>query len=338
MEEIAIQTIDLTKNFKDLVAVDHVSIEVKKGEIFGLLGPNGAGKTTLIRMLCTLASPTEGTAIVGGYDLRHNEDKIREDIGLVSEKMIMYDMLTPRENLKLFGKLYNIPKKKLKERIDELLKLVKMDKWGDKMINTFSTGMKQRINVIRALLNDPNILFLDEPTLGLDPQSTSELRTFIKEINQKNNTTIVLTTHMMVEADLLCDQIAIIDYGKIIAMDTSQNLKRKVVGADVLVIELEVANLTSDMVSILQKLGAVQQLTRLSDTKIRIQAIGDDAFDDIIDVVRKANGKITYIKDLEPTLEDVFLHLTGHEVRDEPSNSNLSNSRHFHRRRANRVR
>lgn len=338
MEEIAIQTIDLTKNFKDLVAVDHISIEVKKGEIFGLLGPNGAGKTTLIRMLCTLAAPTEGTAIVGGYDLRHDEDKIRENIGLVSEKMIMYDMLTPRENLKLFGKLYNIPKKKLEARIDELLKLVKMDKWGDKMINTFSTGMKQRINVIRALLNDPNILFLDEPTLGLDPQSTSELRSFIKEINLKNNTTIVLTTHMMVEADLLCDQIAIIDYGKIIALDTSQNLKRKVVGADVLVIELDVANLNNEMVLILQKLGAVQQLTRISDTKIRIQVKGDDAFDEIIDIVRKANGKITYIKDLEPTLEDVFLHMTGHEVRDEPSNSNLSSSRHFHRRRANRIR
>ena len=338
MEEIAIQTNDLTKNFKDLVAVDHISVKVKKGEIFGLLGPNGAGKTTLIRMLCTLATPTEGSATVAGYDLRHNEDKIRENIGLVSEKMIMYDMLTPRENLKLFGKLYNIPKKKLEARIDELLKLVKMDKWGDKMINTFSTGMKQRINVIRALLNEPKILFLDEPTLGLDPQSTSELRAFIKEINHKNNTTIVLTTHMMVEADLLCDQIAIIDYGKIIALDTSQNLKHMVVGADISVMELEIANLNNEMVSILQQLGVVQQVTRISDTKIRIQAKGDDAFDDVIDAVREAQGKITYIRDLEPTLEDVFLHMTGHQVRDEPSESNSSNARRFHRRRANRIR
>jgi ABC-2 type transport system ATP-binding protein len=338
MEEIAIQTNNLTKNFKDLVAVDHISVKVKKGEIFGLLGPNGAGKTTLIRMLCTLATPTEGTATVAGYDLRHNEDKIRENIGLVSEKMIMYDMLTPRENLKLFGKLYNIPKKKLEARIGELLKLVKMDKWGDKMINTFSTGMKQRINVIRALLNEPKILFLDEPTLGLDPQSTSELRAFIKEINHKNNTTIVLTTHMMVEADLLCDQIAIIDYGKIIALDTSQNLKHMVIGADISVMELEIANLNNEMVSILQQLGVVQQVTRISDTKIRIQAKGDDAFDDVIDAVREAQGKITYIRDLEPTLEDVFLHMTGHQVRDEPSESNSSNARRFHRRRANRIR
>ncbi|MFX1498239.1 MAG: ABC transporter ATP-binding protein [Promethearchaeota archaeon] len=338
MEEIAIQTINLTKKFKDLVAVDHVSVKVKTGEIFGLLGPNGAGKTTLIRMLCTLAEPTEGTAMIAGYDLRHDENKIRENIGLVSEKMIMYDMLTPRENLKLFGKLYNIPKKKLKARIDELLKLVKMQKWGDKMISTFSTGMKQRINVIRALLNEPHILFLDEPTLGLDPQSTSELRSFIKEINNKNKTTIVLTTHMMVEADLLCDQIAIIDFGKIIALDTSENLKRMVIGADVSLMEIEIANLDNEMVSILQKLAVVQQLTRISDTKIKIQAKGDDAFDDVIDIVRKLNGKITYIKDLEPTLEDVFLHMTGHEVRDEPSESNLSNVRRFHRRRASRVR
>ncbi len=338
MEEIAIQTFDLTKRFKDLVAVDHVSIKVKKGEIFGLLGPNGAGKTTFIRMLCTLATPTEGTAMIADYDLLHDEDKIRENIGLVSEKMIMYDMLTPRENLKLFGKLYNIPKKKLKTRIDELLKLVKMDKWGDKLINTFSTGMKQRINVIRALLNDPHILFLDEPTLGLDPQSTSELRMFIKEINHKNNTTIVLTTHMMVEADLLCDRIAIIDYGKIIALNTSENLKHKVVGAEVLVLELEIANLNNDLISILQTLETIQQLTRISDTKIRIQAKGDDAFDEIIDAVRNAMGKITYIKDLEPTLEDVFLHMTGHEVRDEPSNSNSKSVRRYRRRRASRVR
>jgi ABC-2 type transport system ATP-binding protein len=338
MEEVAIQTIDLTKNFKDLVAVDHISIDVRKGEIFGLLGPNGAGKTTFIRMLCTLAEPTEGTAIIAGYDLRHNEEKIRENIGLVSEKMIMYDMLTPRENLKLFGKLYNIPKKKLNARIDELLKLVKMEKWGDKMINTFSTGMKQRINVIRALLNEPHILFLDEPTLGLDPQSTSELRSFIKDINHKNNTTIVLTTHMMVEADLLCDEIAIIDYGKIIALDTSENLKHKVVGADITIMELEISNLNNEMVSILQKLDAVQQLTRISDTKIKIQAKGDEAFDNVIDTVRDENGKIKYIKDLEPTLEDVFLHMTGHDVRDEPSDNRTSKSSRFRRQRANRIR
>ncbi len=339
MEEIAIQTVDLTKNFKDLVAVDHISINVKKGEIFGLLGPNGAGKTTLIRMLCTLAEPTEGTAMVGGYDITHDDHKVRENIGLVSEKMIMYDMLTPRENLRLFGKLFNIPKKEIEAKIEELLKLVKMEKWADKMINTFSTGMKQRINVIRALINDPDILFLDEPTLGLDPQSTSELRAFIKQINVQRKTTIILTTHMMVEADLLCDEIAIIDYGKIVALDTSKNLKRMIVGSDITIMELEVANLTNEMVSSLEALEIVQKLTRLSDTKVKIQAKGDDAFDNVIDLVRKADGKIIFIKNLEPTLEDVFLHVTGHEVRDEPSNNTSSPRRHgFRSRPKKRVR
>ncbi len=157
MEEIAIKTIGLTKKFKDLVAVDHVSIDVKKGEIFGLLGPNGAGKTTLIRLLCTLARPTEGSATVAGYDIRKEDNKVREHIGLVSEKLIMYDQLTPRENLKLFGKLYDIPKDQLENRIYDLLKRVNMEKWADKQIGMFSTGMKQRINVIRGLINYHNL-------------------------------------------------------------------------------------------------------------------------------------------------------------------------------------
>ena len=151
MNEDMIKTKNLTKRFKDVIAVDHVSIEVKKGEIFGLLGPNGAGKTTLIRMLCMLARPTEGSATVAGFDITKEEGKIREHIGLVSEKMIMYAQLTARENLRLFGKLYHIPQPKLDNRVNELLKMVDMDKWADKQIGQFSTGMKQRINVIRAL-------------------------------------------------------------------------------------------------------------------------------------------------------------------------------------------
>ena len=216
----AIVTRNLTKKFKDLVAVNHVNIDVKKGEIFGLLGPNGAGKTTLIRMLCTLLAPTEGTAEVAGYDIIKQDGKVREHIGLVSEKMIMYDRLTAEGNLKLFGKLYNIPKDTLEKRTHKLLKLVHMEKWAKSQIGTYSTGMKQRINIIRALLSVPDVLFMDEPTLGLDPQSTTEIREFIKRINIENETSIILTTHMMVEADMLCDRVGIIDRGKIVALDT----------------------------------------------------------------------------------------------------------------------
>ena len=321
MKEKAIRIENITKMFKKLVAVDHVTLDVEKGEIFGLLGPNGAGKTTLIRMLCTLTRPTEGSAYVGGYDIVKEANKVREHIGLVSEKMIMYDQLTAKENLKLFGKLYDIPKQQLDDRIKGLLNLVSMEKWADSQISTFSTGMKQRINVIRALLNEPDILFMDEPTLGLDPQSSSEIREFVKKINVENQTTIILTTHMMVEADMLCDRIGIIDYGKMVSLDTSENLKRKVSGTDSTIIELNIPNLTNDLVSLIESQESVQNITRIDDTHIKIQANGDEAFDEIIDTVRHNNGKISSIKSIEPTLEDVFLHITGHAVRDEPNNS-----------------
>lgn len=338
MHEIAIETMELTKKFGDLAAVDHISFKVRKGEVFGFLGPNGAGKTTTIRMLCTLSRPTEGSATVGGYDIRKEDGKVREHIGLVSEKMIMYDRLTAAENLKLFGKLFDIPKAALSKKIDEVLKLVKMEKWANSQIGTFSTGMKQRINVVRALLNQPEILFLDEPTLGLDPQSTSEIRDFIRKINQENNTTIILTTHMMVEADLLCDRIGIIDRGKIVAVDTPENLKRLISGADTTVMEMNIPNLSNRMMKRLRSLDCVSTVNYKDNTHIKIQARGDDAFDEIIDLVRKNKGNIAFIKNIEPTLEDVFLHLTGHEVRDETSTKVKGIGPHGHWKAKKRVR
>lgn len=316
-EEIAIQTNELTKKFGDLVAVDKVSFDVKKGEIFGFLGPNGAGKTTTIRMLCTLTRPTDGTATVADLDIKKDDHEVRGHIGLVSEKLIMYDRLTAYENLKLFAKLYNLSKGQMEKKIDELLKLVHMEKWKDKQIGTYSTGMKQRINVIRALLNEPEILFLDEPTLGLDPQSTAEIREFIRKLNTELNTTIILTTHMMVEADMLCDRLGIIDRGKIVALDTPENLKKMISGNDNLVTEMNIPNLTNTMVETLQACECVKTISRLDNTKIKVQANGDDAFDIILDTVRAGGGKITSVKNLEPTLEDVFLHITGREVRDQ---------------------
>jgi ABC-2 type transport system ATP-binding protein len=317
MVEAAIVTNDLTKRFKNVVAVDHVSFDVKKGEIFGLLGPNGAGKTTMIRMLCTLTYPTEGSATVSGYDIVKEDGNVREHIGLVSEKMIMYDRLTAYENLKLFGKLYNIPKDTLEERITNLLELVHMEKWAKSQIGTFSTGMKQRINVIRALLNVPDILFLDEPTLGLDPQSTSEIREFIRKINDDNNATIILTTHQMIEADMLCDRVGIIDKGKIVALDSPFNLKRVVAGGDVTSVDVNVPNLTTEILDSLKDMQSTLSVVRQGETHLLIRARGEGAFDKIIDTIRGQSGKIASIKSLEPSLEDVFLHITGKEMRDE---------------------
>ena len=311
-----IEVKNLTKMFKDFIAVDDISFNVKKGEIFGLLGPNGAGKSTVLRMLSTLARPTKGTATIGGFDIVKNDNDVRKLIGIVSEKMILYNRLTAKENLWFFGSLFNIPKDILTKRIDELLELVQLTKWKNTQVGTFSTGMRQRMNVVRALLNMPQVLFLDEPTLGLDPQSSVEIRQFVKKLNRENGTTVVITTHMMVDADLLCDRIAIVDHGKIVALDTSANLKKTISGADTTIVKLEVANLTSPLIEKLRSLKCADSVTQESPTALKILVHGDEAFDSIIDAVRTGGGKISSMENIQPTLEDVFLHITGHQVRD----------------------
>src|SRR4030067_1870855 len=221
-------------------------------------------------MRSTLARPTKGTATIGGYDVVKNDTNVRKLIGIVSEKMIMYNRLTARENLRFFGSLFNIPKDVLAKRIEELLELVQLTKWKDSQVGTFSTGMRQRMNVIRALLNLPQVLFLDEPTMGLDPQSSVEIREFIKKSNRENGTTVVITTHMMVDADLLCDHIAIVDHGKIVALDTSTNLKKKISGADTTIISLEIANLTPDLIASIKALKCADAVTQENSTRLHI--------------------------------------------------------------------
>jgi ABC-2 type transport system ATP-binding protein len=270
-------------------------------------------------MLSTLSRPTKGTASIGGYDTVKHDMQVRQLIGIVSEKMIIYNRLTAKENLEFFGTLYNIPKDFLNKRIDELLELVKLTKFKNAQVGTFSTGMRQRMNVVRALLNTPQVLYLDEPTLGLDPQSSVEIRDFVKRLNQEQGTTVVLTTHMMVDADLLCDRIAIVDHGKIIALDTSTNLKKIISGADTMIIKLEVANLTPNMIEAIKALGCVDAATQENSMSLHIIVHGEEAFDNIVDIVREKGGKITSMSNLQPTLEDVFLHITGHDVRDSAS-------------------
>ena len=315
-----IEVRNLTKKFGKFTAVDSISFDVKKGEIFGLLGPNGAGKSTTLRILSTLARPTSGSATINGYDIVKDDNKVRETLGIVSEKMIIYDRLTAKENLWFFGCLFGIPKEKLTKRIDDLLALVNLTQFKDKQVGTFSTGMRQRMNVIRALLNEPQVLFLDEPTLGLDPQSSVEIRDFVKKLNKEKGTTIIITTHMMVDADILCDRIAIVDHGKIIALDTSANLKKATVGANTLIIKLEISNLTGSMADKIKLLSCVDAVTQESETKLRIIVHGETAFDEILDVVRGMKGKISSMENVQPTLEDVFLHITGHGVRDSAEN------------------
>jgi ABC-2 type transport system ATP-binding protein len=314
--EAIIEVKNLTKMFGKFTAVDDVSFDVKKGEIFGLLGPNGAGKSTILRVLSTLAKPTSGTATIGGYDIVKNDNEVRKLIGIVSEKMIMYNRLTAKENLWFFGNLFNIPKDALTEKIDELLDLVQLTKFKNTQVGTFSTGMRQRMNVVRALLNTPQVLYLDEPTLGLDPQSSVEIREFIKKLNRENGTTIIVTTHMMAEADLMCDRIAIIDHGKIVALDTSANLKKQLNGANTTIMKLEISNLNPKLIETIRVLKCADSVTQEDSTHLKVLVHGQDAFDAVIDAIRAKNGKITSMENLQPTLEDVFLHLTGHQVRD----------------------
>jgi ABC-2 type transport system ATP-binding protein len=332
-----IEVKNLTKKFKDFVAVDNISFNVKKGEIFGLLGPNGAGKSTIIRMLCTLSRPTKGTATIGGYDIVKNDTDVRKLVGIVSEKMIMYNRLTAKENLFFFGKLFNLQKNVLNKRTDDLLELVQLTKWRNSQVGTFSTGMRQRMNVIRALLNMPQVLFLDEPTLGLDPQSTVEIREFIKKVNRENKTTILITTHMMGEADLLCDRIGIIDHGKIVALDTSTNLKKMISGANTTILTLEISNLTPELITTVRALECVEAVSQENSSHLKVHAHGDDAFDTIIDAVRASKAKIDSIQNIQPTLEDVFLHVTGHEVRDS-ADQKIPMSEHRHLAPPSRVR
>lgn len=230
--EPVIETHELTKRFGTLTAVDHINLSILKGEIFGFLGPNGAGKTTAMRMLTTLSEPSEGTATVGGYDIVTQAEQVRRIIGLVAEKLIVYPRLSAVENLMFFGELYGLSRRQLKERVENLLRMVQLEQFRDMPVGGYSSGMRQRVNIIRGLLHDPEILFMDEPTALLDPQSIRFVRDLIKELN-RDGKTIVLTTHIMEEADELSDRVGIIDHGKIVAVDTPAGLKSKL-GCDTL--------------------------------------------------------------------------------------------------------
>ncbi|MEJ2068478.1 MAG: ATP-binding cassette domain-containing protein, partial [Deltaproteobacteria bacterium] len=311
-----IETRDLTKRFNSFTAVNHVNMEVEEGEVYGVLGPNGAGKSTMIRMLTTLSRPSEGSARVAGYDIVKNAVKVRESVGIVSEKMIMYDRLTAYENLRLFSKLYNVPKKEMEERITDLLKVVKMSQWSDTQIGKFSTGMKQRINVIRALVSMPKIVFMDEPTLGLDPQSTAEIRKLIRRLNDEQKLTIVLTTHIMNEADVLCERIGLMNKGVIAAVGSPQELKAQITEKGHTVVDLDVIDPPADAYKLFRKLKDVKN-TSQRENVVKVISSKEDAFQDIINASERFGLRLRNASVNRPSLEDVFLHYTGSAMVEE---------------------
>lgn len=325
----------LTKYFGQFTAVDHISFDVQKGEIFGFLGPNGAGKSTTIRMLCTLLRPSEGHAKIAGHDILKEADEVRQHIGLVAEKLILYDQLTPRENITLFGRLNNMPLEKIKTSTDYWLRRLKMEEWTDHLVGTFSTGMKQRINIARALIHHPDVLFLDEPTLGLDPQTTHAIHEFLRELSEEG-ITIVLTTHDMAEADSLCQRIAIMDKAKIVALDTVSNLKKVLNGKENIVIDLSILNPKEELIAELRKAQGLLSLSQADTYRFRLLVRAETGIDEILQKIVSLGLKVRDIKTVEPNLEDVFLHLTGREIRDETSEK-VPTRRH-HRAQTSRAR
>ena len=310
-----IEVKDLTKKFGGLVAVDAISFLVERGEVFGLLGPNGAGKTTTLSMLSTILKITSGMAIVNGFDVAKHPSEVRRSIGIVFQEPSIDDRLTGRENLEMHANLYAVPGTEKEERIKELLKLVELEDRADSLMRTYSGGMRRRLEIARGLIHRPKVLFLDEPTLGLDPQTRDHIWNYIIELSKRENITMVLTTHYMEEADKLCDRIAIIDYGKIIALDEPKRLKEGLEG-DIITVKTgmveELSRRLKDMNSIKDMKG------REGELKLIVKD-GEKSIPRVVEIAANSGIHIESMSIHEPTLEDVFMHYTGREIRAEGS-------------------
>ncbi|MBU7047894.1 MAG: ATP-binding cassette domain-containing protein [Theionarchaea archaeon] len=313
MDAITCET--LTRVFKSkgrtVEALDHVTFSVKKGELFGLLGPNGAGKTTLIKILTTLLLPTSGSASVYGYDVTKDEKKIRPIINMVSGgEYSGYGLLTVEENLWMFSQFYGIPGKEARERIDELMNRLRITDLAKNKVRTLSTGERQRVNIIRAFMTNPQVVFLDEPTLGLDVETARLIRKFIKEWLKTADHTVLLTTHYMMEADELCDRIAIIDVGKIVALDTPSKLKSLIKKEISLKMEVY-PEITVDWLNRLEGVIGYTSEDKGGTLGLRVMVSDDTVVGEVLAEINQRGGRIQYLLKEEPTLEDVFLKLTG---------------------------
>lgn len=314
----AIETRGLTKKFGDLVAVNRINLKIPNGELFGLLGPNGAGKTTLTHMLATILQPSGGTARVAGFDICDEPDDVRAAIGIVFQEYSLDNRLTGRENLDFHGRMYGMPKAQREERIKEVLKIVGLTNRADALVQTYSGGMKRRLEIARGLMHRPKILFLDEPTLGLDAQTRRVVWEQVKSLNEVEKITIILTTHYIEEADYLCDRVGIIDNGKIVALDRPEALKDKLKG-DIVSIRVEEPK---KFLAVLQKSRLVKEAKIVGDYLHLQVDNGGRALPKLIDIVRANGGQAQEASLSRPTLEDVFIKYTGRAIREEkPENS-----------------
>ena len=303
----------LTKRFDGLVAVDHIDLDVEEGEIFGFLGPNGAGKTTTIKMLTTLLKPSEGEAKICGYDVVKQPDLVRKSIGVVFQEPALDDQLTGRENLDFHARLYGLNRREREERIEEVLKLVGLEDRADELVKNYSGGMRRRLEIARGFIHHPRILFLDEPTLGLDVQTRRAIWSYIMEMNKREGITIFLTTHYLEEADNLSDRVAIIDRGKILAVDSPRRLK-DMIGSDVITLRCLEPN---RLKNILESVSWVRDVKCHGEELSIYVELGETKIPKIIRVAEEYGIRITSITLREPSLEDVYLNFTGKTIREE---------------------
>lgn len=311
----SIEVNDLIKLYGSNRALDGVSFQVEDGEIFGLLGPNGAGKTTLIRILTTILLPTSGSARVAGYDIVSQPSQVRRLIGVVSQAMTTDLDLTARENLDIYGQYFEVPKRERLEKIEYLLDIVGLKEHGNELVASYSGGMRRRLEIARGLIHKPKILFLDEPTIGLDPQSRLVVWDLIRRFTKEDNITLFLTTHYMEEAEMICNRVAIIDSGRIVALDSPDRLKQEIPGSDI--IEITLSSIPDGIIDALLAISGVRKV-ELNGLTARINSDdGAHLMPAIIDELRRHDIAIEDISMRQLTLEDVFIRYTGKSIREE---------------------
>jgi ABC-2 type transport system ATP-binding protein len=325
----AIEVDHLVKKFGDLVAVNDISFYVEDGEIFGLLGPNGAGKTTLIRMMTTLTPPTSGTARIAGHDIRTDPDGVRNVLGVIPQAFTSDPELTAAENMLIHAKLYGVPASQRERLISNLLDSVDLAKFKNALVRTFSGGMRRRLEIARGLVHSPKILFLDEPTTGLDPVSRSNVWEMIRGLRDNAKLTILLTTHYMDEADKLCERIAIVDHGKLVALNTPTELKDSIPGTDT--VEAEFENPPADWIEQLKKIPQAAGVTERNGMVHISSHNGPTTVASLMDLARARNVRVKKVTVQSTTLDDVFLHYTGRELRDEAHGGATYDISHLYR-------
>lgn len=312
MENI-IETWDITKKYDDFTAVDSVNLQVPRNSVYGVLGPNGAGKTTLISMLCTILHPSSGKAQVNGFDVVKNPTEVRKSIGIVFQSRALDDILTGREHLEMHAALYGVPKELRNQRIDDILELIALGKKADEYVKTYSGGMKRRLEIGRGLIHYPKVLFLDEPTLGLDPQTRESIWNYIENLNRNEDITVLMTTHYMEEADKLCDEVAIINNGQIITSDSPRNLKRKL-KADTITVTVDYPE---KFVENAKNLDFIKDIF-VVDSEIKLMVeMGENLVTEVVEFASKIGVQIQSVELEHPNLEDVFINYTGSRIQGE---------------------